>query len=224
MERRDKMEFEYAIFDMDGTLVDSMKQWREVGSIYLRRMGIEPTRELLKIVRTKSYGEISQIFNERFGLNLTGESLENEFFKIMKYSYHMDVVEKRGIMEYLQYLKEMNVHMCVATGTCQELTCYTLEKLGLKDFFEFIITCPEVGKDKRSPLIFEKALERIGGDKSNTMIFEDSLTAIKAATEAGFKVAGVYDEVSAKDKRQICKLAKEYIYSWEELCSWESII
>ena len=217
------MEFEYAIFDMDGTLVDSMKQWREVGKIYLKKIGIEPTRELLKIIRTKSYEEVSQILNERFGLNLTGESLENEFFRIMKYSYHMEVVEKMGIMEYLQYLKEMNVHMCVATGTCQELTCYILEKLGLKEFFDFIITCPEVGKDKRSPLIFEKALERIGGNKTNTIIFEDSLTAIKTATEVGFKVIGIYDEVSAKDKRQICKLTNQYIYSWEELWSCESI-
>ena len=217
------MEFEYAIFDMDGTLVDSMKQWREVGGIYLRRMGIEPTRELLKIVRTKSYGEISQIFNERFGLNLTGESLENEFFKIMKYSYHMVVGEKTGIRDYLQYLKEMNVHMCVATGTCQELTCYILEKLGMKDFFEFIITCPEVGKDKRSPLIFEKALEKIGGDKENTVIFEDSLTAIKAATNVGFRTIGIYDETSVKDKREISKLAEQYIYNWASLWCDESI-
>ena len=65
------MEFEYAIFDMDGTLVDFMKQWREVGKIYLKKIGIEPTRELLKIIRTKSYEEVSQILNERFGLNLT---------------------------------------------------------------------------------------------------------------------------------------------------------
>ena len=65
------MEFEYAIFDMDGTLVDSMKQWREVGKIYLKKIGIEPTRELLKIIRAKSYEEVSQILNERFGLNLT---------------------------------------------------------------------------------------------------------------------------------------------------------
>ena len=217
------MNFKYAIFDMDGTLVDSMKQWRETGSIYLRKVGIEPTRELIRIIRTKPYEEISQILNERFGLGLTGVSLENEFFNIMKYSYHMEVVEKAGIREYLEYLKEMDVHMCVATGTCQELTCYTLEKLGLKDFFEFIITCPEVGQDKRSPLIFEKALERIGGNKANTVIFEDSLMAIKAATKANFRLVGVYDETSAKDKREINKLAEQYIYSWDTLWKHESI-
>lgn len=217
------MDFNYAIFDMDGTLVDSMKQWRETGRIYLKKVGIQPTRELLRIIRMKPYEEVSQILNERFGLGLTGVTLENEFFNIMKYSYHMEVVEKTGIRDYLQYLKEMNVQMCVATGTCQELTCYTLEKLGIKRFFEFIITCPEVGKDKNSPLIFEKALERIGGNKDNTVIFEDSLTAIKAATKVGFRTIGVYDETSAKDKREISKLTEQYIYNWESLWNDESI-
>lgn len=88
------MDFNYAIFDMDGTLVDSMKQWRETGRIYLKKVGIQPTRELLRIIRMKPYEEVSQILNERFGLGLTGVTLENEFFNIMKYSYHMEVVEE----------------------------------------------------------------------------------------------------------------------------------
>lgn len=211
------IDFEYAIFDMDGTLVDSMKQWRQTGSIFLRRIGIEPTGEILKLIRTIPYEAMSQVLKERYGLHYTGVGLENEFFEIMRYSYKNLVDEKQGALAFLKMLKEMGIPMCVATGTCQELTQYTLKKLGMIDYFEFIITCPEVGKDKRSPLIFEKALERLGGQKENTIIFEDSLTAIKAAVQSGFRTIGVYDETSLKDKREIKKLAEQYVYNMSEV-------
>lgn len=217
------VDFEYAIFDMDGTIVDSMKQWRESGSAFLRKIGIEPTRDLIKMIRTTPYAEISQILNERYGMNFTGVEIENEFFKIMRYSYKNTVFEKEGVSQFLGYLKSLHIPMCVATGTCQELTQYILEKLNLRDYFEFVITCPEVGKDKHSPLIFEKALERIGGEKGNTIIFEDSLIAIKAATKAHFRTIGVYDETFMEDRKQIKKLAEQYVYSLSDVILGECV-
>ncbi|MDO5519386.1 MAG: HAD family phosphatase [bacterium] len=208
---------------MDGTLVDSMRQWRDTGRIFLKKVGIEPRKQLLQLIRTASYEEISKTLNKQYGTDFTGVQLENQFFDIMKYSYKNNVFAKQGVFDFLLYLKGMRVPMCVATGTCRELTEYILNKLGLSNYFEFVLTCPEVGEDKHSPLIFEQALERIGGQKKNTVIFEDSLTAIQSASQAGFRTIGVYDETFIENKEKIAKIAEQYVYSLSELEAGENI-
>ncbi|MDO5292219.1 MAG: HAD family phosphatase [bacterium] len=217
------LEFEYAIFDMDGTLVDSMRQWKGAGRIFLNSVGIEPTKQLLHLIRTASYKEVSETLNKQYGTSFTGVELEQEFFNIMRYSYRNNVFVKNGVFDFLRYLKNMEIPMCVATGTCQELTQYILSKLGLCNYFEFVVTCPEVGEDKHSPLVFEEALTRIGGEKENTLIFEDSLTAIKTASKVGFRIIGVYDETFIQDKRQISAIAEKYVYRLSELVAKEHI-
>ena len=182
-----------AIFDLDGTLLDSMFIWDTIGEEYLRSLGKEPHEDLKETFMTLTLEEAAVYYREHYGVTLSVKEIVDGVNAMVEQTYRTKVTLKPGIAEYLAWLKENGVRMCVATVTDRYLVEETLERLGVRHYFSEIFTCAEVGFGKDKPVIYQKALEHLGTAKEETCVFEDMLFALNTAKTDGFPTVGVYD-------------------------------
>ena len=210
------MKIKGAIFDMDGTLVDSMKYWDTVGIEYLKRKGITFDNEDDNYVLKVGIRGFTEYCNKTYGLGKTYEEVLGEIHDIMDEKYNTVVTLKTGAEKMLEGLRQNGVRICLATATEQASAKNILKKLGVLDYFEDVITTTIVGKDKHSPLIYEKAMELLGTSKEETYIFEDAVYAISTAKRAGFKVIGIEDDCSALPPNEVAKMCDHFLYAKDE--------
>lgn len=206
------MDKKFAIFDMDGTLVDSMGFWKDLATEYLRGKGVpDIPRDILERIKPMTMSESAALFRAEFGL--TGD-VEGEMNAMMAGHYRNDIPLKPGVFAYLQKLRERGARMCVASATAERLMEACLSRLGVLSCFDFLLSCERVGAGKDSPLVFLEAARRLGAEPSEIAVYEDALYAVRTAKEAGFHVVGVFDEASAWEAVQT--IADETILNWEE--------
>lgn len=210
------MKLEGAIFDLDGTLLDSMPAWNNAGPDYLRSLGIEPEKNLGARVRKMSLYQAACLFRDEYGVQKNTDEIMLGIDRVIEEFYFRRVQAKPGTAEFLERLKNDGVKMCVATATDSHLVKAALDKTGLSGYFGRIFTCTEIGHGKDEPDIFNTALEYLGTDKKNTMIFEDALFAVETAKRAGFKVCAVYDALEGQPER-LKALADYYIQSFADI-------
>lgn len=204
-----------AIFDMDGTLLDSMQIWDTMGSRYLMKRGITPKNGLDYYFRTLSLREAAEYYRSEYGLSDTVEFIMDDVNKMTEQFYKYEALAKTGVKSVLEALHAMGVKMCVATATDEYLVKAALERCGLLSFFSKIFTCTDVGAGKNNPLIFEQSLHFLSTPKNETYVFEDSLFAIKTAKAAGFPIVAVADLSSADCAEEIHSLADIYIENFD---------
>ena len=211
------MRLQGAIFDMDGTLLDSMPAWYDLTSGILREeMGLPPDEELEHTIQTGDLQRSSELLLSRYGVSCTAEEMSAMGEARMERFYREKVVPKPDVEKLLSILKMEGVWMYVATATNRPLAEAGLRRTGLDRYFRGILTCAEAGKGKDDPLIFEKCLTRLRCQKRDCVVFEDSLYAIRTAKAAGFRVAGVYDGCSEADQPDIRALSDYYIPTYGE--------
>ena len=186
-----------AIFDLDGTLLDSMFIWDTIGEEYLRSLGKEPHEDLKETFMTLTLEEAAEYYREHYGVTLSVKEIVDGVNSMVEQTYRTKVTLKLGVADYLCQLKENGVRMCVATVTDRYLVEETLERLGVRHYFSEIFTCAEVGFGKDKPVIYQKALEHLGTEKSDTYVFEDLPFALNTANTDGFPTVGVYDRHEA---------------------------
>ena len=182
-----------AIFDFDGTLVDSMFIWDTIGEDYLRTLGKEPHEDLKETFMTLTLEEAAEYYRTHYGVTLSVKEIVDGVNTMVEGIYRTRVALKQGVADFLAQLKENGTRMCIATVTDRYLVEETLERLGILHYFSEIFTCAEVGYGKDKPIIYRKALEHLGTTKNETYVFEDSLFALKTAKADGFTTVGVYD-------------------------------
>ena len=199
-----------AIFDLDGTLLDSMFIWDTIGEEYLRSLGKEPHEDLKETFMTLTLEEAAVYYREHYGVTLSVKEIVDGVNAMVEQTYRTKVTLKPGIVEYLAWLKEIGVRMCVATVTDRYLVVETLERLGVRHYFSKIFTCAEVGFGKDKPIIYQKALEHLGTEKRDTYVFEDMLFALNTAKTDGFPTVGVYDRHEAHQD-ELKELSDYYI-------------
>ncbi len=202
------------IFDLDGTLLDSLSAWEHSGSNFLRTQGITPPEGLDEELVKLSLMDGARLVKERFNLPQTPEEILRLTLQPIRERYYRDLEPKPGVPELLRFLKAQGVKLCVATASDRELAQAALERTGLMELFDFIITCDEVGAGKRSPAVYEAALKRLGTDKARTLVAEDALYALQTAKKAGFLTAGISDAHAAADQPVLRRLADYYIPSF----------
>lgn len=189
-----------AIFDLDGTLLDSMFIWDTIGENYLRSIGKEPREDLKKTFETYSLEQAARYYREHYGVALSVEEIVNGVNRMVE-RYYTDVVPlKPGVAEFLTSLKAQGVRMCIATVTDRYLVEAALNRLGVRECFSEIITCASVGHGKREPYIYREALKHLETEKMETIVFEDAFYALKTAKTDGFAVVAVYDEHEIRQK------------------------
>ena len=204
----------FAIFDMDGTLIDSMIFWKNLALEYLSSKGVKDIPpDILERIKPMTMFESAALFRQEFGL--TGDP-EAEMNAMMDAHYQNDIPLKPGVREYLETLHSRGVRMCVASATAEHLMESCLTRLGVRDCFEFLLSCETVGTGKRSPLVYHKSAGRLHATPAEIAVYEDALYAVQTAKEAGYYVVGVYDDSAAKNWLTIEKLADEIVLNWEE--------
>lgn len=206
-----------AIFDLDGTLIDSMPIWNDLSFNFLTARGVTPKPDLRDRVSTMFLRESSQYVVDEYNLDCTAEDVLAFMHEQIDNFYINLVPPKEDVIPFLEKLKKANVKMCIATATERRLAIPALEHNGMLEYFDRIFTCAELGVSKRDPLIFEKALQFLGTESRETYVFEDSPHAVETAAKAGFPVAAVYDESAAGKEKEIRELSKVFFYKYAEL-------
>lgn len=210
-----KKEIDAVIFDLDGTLLDSLSAWEHSGSNFVRSRGLKPEPELDEELVSMSLLDGARLIKARYQLPDTPEEILTETLRPINEHYYKDIQPMLGVPELLARLRAQGVKMAVATAGDRTLAEAALKRLGLLNFFEFIITCDEVGVGKSSPAIYEAALTRLGTAKARTLVAEDALHALQTAYAAGFPTAAI-DEVHSKHQRlEKAKAATYYVVSFQ---------
>ena len=199
-----------AIFDLDGTLLDSMFIWDTIGEDYLRTLGKEPHENLKEAFMTLTLEEAAEYYREHYGVTLSVKEIVDGVNAMVEGIYRTKVTPKSGVTDYLRLLKDNGVKMCIATVTDRYLVEETLERLGILHYFSGIFTCAQVGYGKDKPIIYRKALEQLGTPKEDTYVFEDALYALRTARADGFPTVGVYDRHENRQD-ELKNLADHYI-------------
>ncbi len=211
------MKFSGAIFDMDGTLIDSMHIWSTHGEDFLRMHGFEPEPHEHNLFLSMSMEEFSSYIRDKYHMNFSVCEIRRDINIAVGRKYENISVVNPGVREYLTKLKASKIPMCVATMTDRVIVEKTLRRCNIIHFFDKIFTCSEVGASKTEPDIFNEACAWLGTSPSETAVFEDSLFAAETAKRAGFKVVGVYDEFSAHNEKSLRDISDLYIKSFREL-------
>lgn len=214
------MNIKSAIFDMDGTLVDSLILWdilwSAFGEKYLSDKNFRPRIEDEKKVRTLTLKDAMNLIYENYHLGASGEELLNLANSIMTDFYLNEVQLKNGVKEYLEYLSTQGVKMCIASASAPELIEMAAKRCGIEKYFCKIFSCKTIGKGKEDPDIFLLAKDFLGESIENTWVFDDSFVAIETATKIGMKTVGIYEKFNFGQEK-ISEIATEYIGEGESM-------
>lgn len=205
------------IFDMDGTLTDSLGIWTEADATFLERLGYDYDPSVSEAMKTLHYASACEYLKERFSLSMTVEEIAESIIEIVHEKYVNEVPLKDGVAEFMKSCADKGIKMCVATSNDRSVACDALKSLGIYDMLEFVITSDEVGCGKESPVIFEECAERMGASRSETAVFEDSVHAARSAYGAGFYTVGVYEKGYAEDFERIAEFTHKRIKSFREV-------
>lgn len=211
-----EQQYRGAIFDMDGTLTDSMYIWDVAGETYLRNQGKEPASDLRKQLRPLSLAQAAELFQREYGITATVPEILRGFDQVVETEYRTNVVLKDGVKELLTDLKDKGITMSVATSSPREIVLMVLKRLEILPYFSRVITCGDVGKGKDHPDVYDRAAALMGTRRDNTLVFEDALHAVTTASKAGYYVVGVYDESEGIDEDKIMPLCSQYVKSLRE--------
>ncbi len=206
-----------AIFDLDGTVIDSMWAWKNVSEELLEKYNIVPDDDIKARLNRITLKGAAELFIEHYHLDKDADTLIQELCDIVADKYHNVVGLKEDIVEFLDYLKQQNIRMCIATACNLELAKAALIRLNIIDYFEFILTCDELNTTKHSPLIYEVAAARLGGSAENATVYEDSLHTVITAKKAGFEVIAIHDEWEAGNHELIAEHSDKFIHAYREL-------
>lgn len=212
------------IFDADGTLLDSMGIWHELGGKYLKVEGIEPEDGLADILYPMTLAESAEYLRGKYRLDKSAEKITAELIAMIEDFYKNEVSAKRGAVAFIKKCGECGIKMSIATAGDKALLCAALERLMIRDYFSEILTCAETGTSKHEPDIYLKLAEKMGTAPSETAVFEDVLYAISAAKRAGFVTYAAEDEFSAKERTEIMEKADYYIKDFCGLSAEEDLI
>ena len=205
------------IFDLDGTILDSMHIWSDIGLLFLKNKGIEAPEGIEDEFVKMSMVQAAEYYIKNIDPTATVMDIVNEVNSLVQDFYFNEVIKKEGVEDFLKYLKEKDVKMCIATATDKHLVEKALERNGIREYFTEIFTCGSVGAGKDTPVIYDVALEHLETPKENTFVFEDALYAIETANKASYNIVGINDISEKADPNEVKKLCNYYINNYFEI-------
>jgi len=206
-----------AIFDMDGTIIDSMWVWYAINRDYLCKRNIEMPPDLKEKLEVMTFRESALYFKERFQIEDSVETIMAEWNEMAVNSYSSEVKLKNGVYEYLTKLKESEIKIGLATSNYSKLVDLALSQNNIRHFFDAITTTEEVEREKSFPDIYLLTAKKLNVEPEKCVVFEDILPAIKGAKLAGMKVVGVQDEYSLDQWEAIVEFSDHSIEKYDEL-------
>lgn len=208
------------IFDLDGTLIDSMWLWKAIDIDYLAKHGYELPEDLQDQIEGMSFTETAYYFKNRFNIADEVEDIKSEWNELAGEYYHHKVTVKPNVSEFLKALKQSNIKMGIGSSNSKELIQMMIDKFEWHDYFDSVRSSCEVAKGKPSPDIYLKVAQDICVEPAFCLVFEDVISGIQAGKAAGMQVCAVYDEASVHQDEQKKLLADYYIDGFHELSNW----
>lgn len=206
-----------AIFDLDGTLVDSMWVWSKIDIDYLESKGHALPENLNSEICHLSFTQTANYFKERFSLSDSIDTILKDWNNMAYNHYSENVKLKDGVKEFLDKLKQNNIKIALATSNSVPLLEACLKNNGIYDYFDSITTTDEVSNGKNCPDVYLLAAKKLNINPKNCIVFEDILPAIKGAKAADMTVIAVSDKHSLNDLDEIINHSDKYINSYFEL-------
>lgn len=210
------LDFKGAIFDLDGTLIDSMNLWNEVDVDFFANHNIPMPDNYTKTIAPMGVYNAALYSKNEFNMAESVEEIIDEWRCLASKKY-LEISLKDGAKEYLHYLKDRGVKLAVATASEEELFGPLLKKHGVYDLFDNITTLSEVGRGKGFPDIYEKAAGKMNVKSRECIVFEDIYLGLKGARDGGFKTVAVSDFASEKDREKIIEICDRFIVSFREM-------
>lgn len=205
------------IFDLDGTLVDSMWIWKQIDIDFLEKRGIALPDDLQKDIEGMSFTETAKYFIKRFQFEDTIETIQKEWLEMAKGFYEKHIPMKEGAFELLLCAKEKGLKLGIGTSNSRELLNTVLEAHAVTESFESLRTSCEVERGKPHPDVFLKVAEDLDVLPERCLVFEDTHAGVLAAKRAGMKVIAIYDALSESYASEIKSDADHYIKTFKEV-------
>ena len=205
------MEIKACLFDLDGTLVDSMWMWPEIDREYLARFGIEYREDIDKDIAGMSFTNTAKYFKERFRIKDSIEKIKADWEEMSQNKYANEVRLKKGALEFLKSLKEKGIKTGIGTSNGKAMVDAVVRSLGLDMYIDHIITSCEVKNSKPAPDIYIELMKKFDTLPEHCLVFEDIPAGIMAGKSAGITTFALEDDFSAKDRHEKMKLADYYI-------------
>lgn len=208
---------EAVIFDLDGSMVDSMWMWRAIDIEYLGRFGITLPENLQACIEGMSFSETAVYFKERFNLPDDLDTIKADWNRMAWDKYTYEVPVKDGVTELLQYCMDHGIKVGIATSNSRELVENVVKARHLDQYFDCIMTGCDVAKGKPAPDIYLAVAKELNVSPENCLVFEDIIPGIQAGKAAGMRVCAVYDKYSEHQDAEKRTLADYYTYHFKEL-------
>ena len=205
------------IFDLDGTLVDSMGIWKEIDIEYLSSKEIPFPEDLQKDLEGMCFHDTARYFKKRFNIEDPCDAIEKTWNDMAEYKYSHEVDLKKGVMDVISYAKDKGIKLGIATSNSRRLTNALLKAKGLEHTFDYVLTGCESLKSKPDPEIYLTAASALDVSPDKCLVFEDIVAGIMAGKNAGMRVCCVDDKYSDYCKDEKVKLSDYYIYSYDDI-------
>ena len=202
-----------AIFDVDGTILDSMPIWENVAGDFLKSRGIMPRPDLNERLSTLGGSKVSEFLRAEYGIDESKDKIRDGVNGFLADFYFNIAPLKDGILDILNVFQELGIKMCVATATDRCLIEPALERCGILGYFGRIFTCGEEDTTKRHPDIYIRASAFLGTDIADTLVFEDALYAVKTVKNAGFPLVAIYDLSAHEHQDEIRRICDVHLES-----------
>lgn len=194
------------IFDMDGTLLDSMEMWGTLDIQYMNGLGITPEPDFHRTVSKMTLPMAAEYICGKYQIPYTPEEVTGQFTELVDEYYRYRLPVKKGIPGLVRAIANEKIRMAVATANEYDVSIAALERNGMMEYMTGLVTCTMAGASKESPAVYLKACEMLDVHVEECVVFEDSLYAIETAKHAGFTVVGVYDDAEKENWDKICEV------------------
>lgn len=205
------------LFDLDGTLVDSMWMWKQIDIEFLDRFGYDCPDDLQKAIEGMSFSETAIYFKERFGIPLTLDEIKACWTQMSIDKYRYEVPLKPGAMEFLQYCRDNGIRTGIATSNGRDMVDAVVESLKIGEYLDVVTTACEVKAGKPEPDIYLEVAGRLKVNPSECLVFEDIPAGIMAGKRAGMTVIAVEDDFSKDMKQEKTEMSDGFIDNYFEL-------
>ena len=199
------------IFDMDGTLLDSMEFWQNLGRQYLESKGKSPDDDLEDVIESMTLQESASYFKKKYDLDEDTEEIIKEVLDFIEDKYLNEIPLKKGVKKFLEKVYSQGYKMCILTTSEKSQAIGALKRTGVLDLFDEVYTDRDFNLSKKDPQIYIKTCEKMGESPSDTVVFEDALYAVESAKKTKCTVVGIYDEYSKGDWDKIISIADKAI-------------
>lgn len=207
------------IFDLDGTLVDSMSVWKEIDVIFLAQHGYKVPADLHEAIEGMSFTETAEYFKKRFALSQSIEGIKDCWNQMAYEKYCNEIALKPGAEAFLSYVYKLGCKIAIASSNSHTLIQAVLKSHNIASYFSAIVTSCDVKAGKPAPDVYLKAAELLALSPSDCVVFEDVPAGIMAGKAAGMKVFAVEDAFSEQSKEKKLALADGWVSDYTQLIS-----